>query len=192
MISDSSIASWAPAQQVGTPWVMAAVPEDVQILFWMSIAQAICGGLLFLSRIWQCIGLTFLQYIEVSQKEEKTEVVRARIHQFHLHFMAFLHLLVPILGLCSIKLDSNEILTTSCVVILVGLVWMGIMAGFNVWIASSDMALAFGSTLIYLLIVLITLGLVSALHIVSIIFAWRYTDFSALFHVYSEVYPRFI
>lgn len=114
-------APWEPTKQVGTPWIITAENHDfrdVKVIVWLCILKIIFVGLTITTSI-----LRRTQYSRVTQQDlEQGEVKMKTVEMFQSYYTVILQLLVSTLGICAVKMDSQEILKTFCIVILVGLV----------------------------------------------------------------------
>ena len=153
-----------PIYQLGTPWLSTATPLDIDVIFWLSLVKNIFSlitGLIICS----CESTT--TKTETDQDYEMLhhqKVTRTSLHGFPWVWLVLSGTVIPVLGIFSIMLDSEETLNVFCVIIIFALVGgfhnlaVRFRGGFNAGVAVSIIFLAVGM----------------ALEIVSIVFAWKY------------------
>ena len=181
---------WDPLQQFGTAWVLTAVPHDVQVIFWICVVKAIFAVMTMLSGICNLCSKDDEEY-DVKDDEENPNMTRkmtpyksnTRAKRSHSSLTNIFQLAVPILGLCAILLDSQEVLKAFCIVILISLVIIGfgvcfvlvpiLTAGCCAGCCCGNSGFA-GASVCIALVSIVVVGLATCLQIVSIVFAWGY------------------
>ena len=106
---------WGPTFQLGTPWVEHAKSHDVEIIFWICFVKIIFGVFSALATRLSNIP-TKSGYSGVVQNEEgrfgikQTQVTVGADNGYWINIM---QTVIPILGICAIKLDCVEVLKVS-------------------------------------------------------------------------------
>jgi len=104
------MAIWEPTGQIGTPWVKNADANDVDVIFWLCFVKLIFGCLSALHAFCR----RNQEYSELAQNDQK-EGKRAQMGNGTNYTINVLQVIVPVLGICAIKLDSMEILKVSSI-----------------------------------------------------------------------------
>jgi len=111
---------WDPSFQLGTPWVANAKSRDVEIIFWLCFVKIIFGVLSGLATRLSNIR-TKTVYTGVYRDEEGVEVelglgqrhVSVSVGADNGYSINIMQTVMPILGICAIKLDCLEVLKVS-------------------------------------------------------------------------------
>merc|ERR1712130_66581 len=177
MAEITELKPWSPTQHVGTSWVAAAEDHDVKVVFWLVVVQLVFAGLTVIN--WVCRAR---QYQEVPQEEEEEQDLKSKLKKVErqqVHWTSILSVVMPILGMCAIKLDSQEILKSFCITMLVTLVMiaLGLVLSFAVIMIAGSCVGGLGGGIAATCIVILTLvgaGIGCSLQIVCLVFSWKY------------------
>ena len=172
---------WDPSFQLGTPWVANAKSRDVDIIFWLCFVKIIFGVLSGLATRLSNIR-TKTVYTGVYRDEEGVEVelglgqrhVSVSVGADNGYSINIMQTVMPILGICAIKLDCLEILKAFGIATVTGVVLVGLAIFFTIWSFCQIILPSYGTqgpncgSMCICLLMVIAAGL----QITGIIFTW--------------------
>ena len=169
-----------PIYQKGTPWLSAATPLAIDVIFWISCVKCIFAGLTGL--MFHCFGhlhctsvssccLSFqlavcnLRNLDHSPTKQP-EKLYSRI--FWAAMMLF-GVVLPLLGVFAVLTDSQETLKAFCIISIFSLIFCFIYLAMRMVYGYKGQAINY----IQMYVSFLFVGIGVAFHVVGIVFAWQ-------------------